>query len=361
MSETRPTLPLTGVTLLRPDQYAYNDDLYGPIFGRIARHARELGATIISDPSGQPDFHRYYLLDDPNAFTLLGSVTVIKEATANMYAQAKQNTFVYPTTYDYRDAPEELAPPFVLACRGQDGGQAKYFIENAEQATKVRKLLIEDHSQFDLSRAFEIREWVETPSDRYTSYRTITSPVSVLAAGLLYSKHSKGDDRRISRALTTEPITERTNMWGRSVLNAFEDPRSPYFLNSRDICSNIERGGGCIPLMGSNRRELTSVEKSILSAHGIDPARPALPEFVSRSAMHVATHVGRVTALVIGSDHLQDARQHNVSEFLEVNSGPGLQTWAECWYGGSRELSDSEAIQHMQSSALQSIVQHRSS
>jgi hypothetical protein len=202
---------------------------------------------------------------------------------------------------------------------------------------------------------FTVAKWIETPSDHYTSYRVIVSPVAVLAAGLLYSRHTK--DHRKERVPAHDPFDEHSRVTTvPAILDCFEDPRSPYFLNSRAIASNVSRGGRCIPLMGDNRRTLTAGEEIILDAHGIDRTQPSLPEHVRRPAMAVARQVGRTVGLVAGLDFLHDAGQLDTSQFLEFNTFPGFATWNECCNGGAAGATWEEASLQMHRSALHSIA-----
>jgi hypothetical protein len=350
------TPSLGGVELICPVEGEFPDPLYADTYEHIAVRAAGLGATIIRDPDGFPALHKQHLLNNPNAFTVTGSAPVIHDATTELFAHAEELGIAYPARHAYAAATSEtLNLPFMLSASGVHGGMGKYLIENEAQLKVVHKA-VKDHSQWRIAELLTTQEWIETPSTRFTSYRVITSPVSVLAAGLLYSNPTSGKNQPVFHELSRQPITEKSNMWGKSIMNAFEDPRSPYFLNARDVRSNIELGGGCIPLMGENQRKLTPVEEGLLEAHGIDPAHSALPEHVSRPALVVAGKVGRVAGLAIGSDFLQDAKSLGVSKFLEANTGPGTATWNECWNGGANGVPDEVAIRQMLDRALDSIV-----
>lgn len=111
---------------------------------------------------------------------------------------------------------DELARfPYMIAVPADSGGFGKYFIERPEQLETFQRLVDYDHARYSLSDWYEVREFVPTPSNHYTSYRVITSPVGeILAAGLLYSEQSKDRPRRIEMELTKPPIDQHTNIWG---------------------------------------------------------------------------------------------------------------------------------------------------
>ncbi|HEY5668143.1 MAG TPA: hypothetical protein VIR03_03185, partial [Candidatus Saccharimonadales bacterium] len=136
-----------------------------------------------------------------------------------------------------------------------------------------------------------------------------------------------------------------------------ETPTSPYFLNSRDVRSNLQQGGSCIPLYGDNRRTLTPVEEEILSEHGIDLLSPEVPQDIQRQMRTLGSLVLRHHDLATGADFIQH-RDTNRYHLLEINDGPGLQTFGECWHAGE-PLSDIDLEAELLIMALDSLAIER--
>ncbi|MET0779555.1 MAG: hypothetical protein ABWY71_01840 [Candidatus Saccharimonadales bacterium] len=346
---------LRGVELLCPPPGAYGDPLYDTTYEHIAQRAAALGATLVRDERGDPTLHRSHFLDNPNAYTLVGVDPVIDKETKDIIENGSAFGVAVPGIEPYAATRGRQLPlPFVLAQRALSGGNGKYLIESEEQLGQVRAVLDSDREGLsDAGELYEVRRFIDTPSDHYTSYRVLTSPEDILAAGLLYSTHRKTHPRNLaSSRLRSLLFTDRTRP------PAFEDRRSPFYLESRDIRSNIEQGGGCIPLMGDNRRRLSRKEITILEAHGIDPKAPALPERIRRPALVVARKIGRVSGLLAGEDFLDD-KELKTGWFLEHNSGPGEHTWNECW-NGSAKIPAALALRQMHDAALDTIIAARS-
>lgn len=348
--------PLAGIELITPAPEKIADEAYSQGYQKVADFAGRLGANItISDGSRDER-----LLNDPDVFTLVGNRTMIREREAALFNLPAAFKIRRPKTIRF-DEPEASKPrlPFVLAVRNASSGIGKYFIEEPEQLQTVQ-MMFEDHAALNPSHGFEIREWIPTPSDYYTSYRVITGPTGeVLAAGLLYNNH-KDLDARIPPIRQQEPLLRSTSSidyWGKSFSAALEDPSSDYYLNSRNICSNIDQGGKCIPLRETPLRPLSSNENDILAAHNIDPDRPVLPDDVAGQAGRVGRWSGKVAGLVIGVDFVQH-RDTGESYLLDINTGPGETVWLEC-RGGRYVTPLSTVVVDMNIDSLRSIVAHR--
>ncbi|HEX8762759.1 MAG TPA: hypothetical protein VF733_03275 [Candidatus Saccharimonadales bacterium] len=232
----------------------------------------------------------------------------------------------------------------------------KYFIEEPGQLETLQQMC-EDHTLLNPRGIFEVREWIPTPSNSYTTYRVLTGPTGgILAAGLIYN-HNKDSDRRIPPTYQNPPLLRSSStiyFWGKSFSGPLEDPHSDYFLNSRDIRSNIHQGGKCIPLVEHPPREISHYEKEVLAAHGIDPDLPLLPRDIVRQAPVVGRVVGKVAGMVIGQDYIQH-RDTQESYLIDINTGPGEATWLEC-HGGRDFTSPARAITQMSIAGLLSIA-----
>ena len=320
----------------------------------MIERATQLGALIIKDETGDPEFHRAHLSDE-RTFALEGSLRLITDETEHFFettgAHIKQ-----PLRFPYSEfikRPEIDFPLFLASCL--EGGEAKYLLENAEQLEKL-KGLNKDLGDQPLNDFFEFKEFIPTPSNRYTSYRIITSATGeVIAAGLLYSAHTKGEKKTIQ-----VPSDRTWNNPGDLKTNGLENPTSPFFLNAIDARSNIQQGGRCIPLLGGERaRRVTSEEEEILVAHGIAPFSIEIPEILAEEAESIGKGIGKFYGLAVGLDFLQN---HDTGEFyfLEANAGPGGQTFLECWFNGDTSLSAADGQRALLGQCFASIALSRS-
>jgi len=147
--------------------------------------------------------------------------------------------------------------------------------------------------------------YIETPSDRYTSFRVLTSfDGNILASGLFYSQHRKGEQK----------LEQRDSFTTGEPHDFLCDPKMPTFLDATDHRSNLARGGVCLPL---KQGTLTAEEQSILQAHNIDPADPRLPETLRGYAEEIARVFGRQWGAVLGMDFIQS--KDGKYSYLETN------------------------------------------
>lgn len=221
----------------------------------------------------------------------------------------------------------EGGQPCMVAYRERDRGLAKYLLERSAQIDSLLSLdtLYEAGGLLD---NFVVRDYVETPSDRFTSYRVLVGASgTILAAGLAHSGHTIYDDKRVVRDCTETGDPKLV-----FVTSHAEDPASPFFLNAKDVRSNIVRGGSMIPIMGNNRRPITNDEAAILQAHGLDPAMPALPPEIEEPSKIIAADIAPHCDLTLGIDFLQEL--HGPHHLLELNTGPGAVVYSDCHYRG---------------------------
>jgi hypothetical protein len=221
--------------------------------------------------------------------------------------------------------------PTLAYIEGLSGGDGKYALDTPEQKEKMKQLFENEpwaKQQFD--RILTFKPIIETPSDRYTSYRVLTTATGdIVASGLLYSQ-----EREEGQALT-DTTAVNPDYYSPFMMDFLDDPRSPYCLNARDITSNVRAGGGCIPLDPTNQsRPITAKEQEILDAHGIEGQQA--PDVVKNAAQKIGKHLGGESALVYGIDFMQDT-DGNIW-FLEVNTGPGVQVMNEVANGGKKDI-----------------------
>lgn len=239
---------------------------------------------------------------------------------------------------------------FVLAFTSFARGHAKYLIERSEQLEKslaaIEKI---ERSGHRIINCLEVRPFIRTPSDYYTSHRYVVAAGSgaLLAAGLLYSAHSKYEGRVVENDRLYDTWNELT------LFKQFVESReSPYFGEFRDIRSNVSNGGGVIPLMGSGHAPLTPKEERILKAHkrgritSLYRGMPAVASFIGKTC-------GPKIDLCMGMDSLEDELTGGEA-LLECNAAPGSRTFNKCWMGG--EATALEAHRAQRHAALRDIA-----
>lgn len=213
---------------------------------------------------------------------------------------------------------DSMEMPFVFANHYRDGGVEKFFVETDEQFAVVERFASELHTTRRSN--YELREFIPTPSDRYTSYRVLVDGGgNVLASGLLYSQQTTYCNKSI-----LGPVGDSQDRFG---------IRSNMFTPFTDIRSNLNAGGEVIPLMGQYAQLPKSPhEAQILQAHGIDPNQPETPADVLQQARNIGELVCKRAGLVVGVDFLADADRDNEPFFLEYNGWPGAKTYHACHY-----------------------------
>lgn len=280
---------------------------------------RALGGAVLTD-RGDPVRHAMFFEPGQHRYTLNRSAAyadIVRERLPRLIDGFKQ-----PEQTPYlRACAKGLADrlPYVLALTDERGGDGKYLIETPEQHKKA-VLYMRDRAASTPSVVGRVvaRDFIRTPSDHYTSYRTLTTATgSIVAAGLLYSAHKKTDDKLVT-----------------AYFLGLSNPDTRFFLGARDVRSNVSQGGRVIPLMGDNRRAITSEEREILAAHGIDPDNPALPEHLQEQSATIAWNHGRVNNMYNGTDFIQS--ESGEFFFLEDNADPGSETYRVCHFGNGR-------------------------
>jgi hypothetical protein len=221
--------------------------------------------------------------------------------------------------------------PTLAYIEGLSGGDGKYALDTPEQTEKIKQLFEnEPWAKDQFARILTFKPIIETPSDRYTSYRVLTTATGdIVASGLLYSPE------REEGQTPTDTTAVIPDYYSPFMMNFLDDPRSPYCLNARDVTSNVHGGGGCIPLDPTDQsRPITPKEQEILDAHGIEGQQA--PGAVRAAAQKIGQHLGGESALVYGIDFMQDT-EGNIW-FLEVNTGPGVQVMNEVANGGKKDV-----------------------
>lgn len=251
-----------------------------------------------------------------------------------------------PKAFTVEDLTRGDAPlPVVASFRASSGGEGKFLIETEEQRSKFLQFLEArgKHSK-GLSSAFDIKEFINTPSDRYTSYRVLVSATGkILASGLLYSENVKSN----SEYATSDADPGSLGHTGGDILDWLTVEKSPYYLRSRKFMSNLRGGGDDIPLNPTeNSRAISEEERAILEQHGIG-SDGKLPPKLADQASRIGASAGRKLGLMVGVDFIQD-NQGNFY-YLETNPEPGLQVYLDAKNNGvgDRNFAYKRAVEEM--------------
>lgn len=233
---------------------------------------------------------------------------------------------------DFEQFTEQPHFPIVAYMTGQGGGKGKYLLETDEQYQRLCQFFDMDNMTNNLKRLFHFKEFVTTPSDRFTSYRIITSSKGdVLFSSLLASSTTKSQEAFIQSPSAPEDLGQL----GSSLLDYLEVPESPLYLRARHFTSNFGMGGSIIPLNPTEHsRPITPEEQAILAAHNIQDQQ--VPQVVIRSAKAIAAHLGPQAGLAFGLDFIQDPK--GTIYFLEANAGPGVQAVNEVENYGNQDI-----------------------
>ena len=283
---------------------------YQRIEREIIHAVRKRGGLVLQDEGSYAQHDAVFAFND-NAYTQYPSPSYAAQQHERLLARVPNLRM--PATTNLLDAYAQSAEfnrPYVLANTKDNNGYGKFLIETPEQHAKVMAYAAYRHESargIQVLAGFAVREYVETPSDHFTSYRVVATPQNIVAAGLLYSAHKKSEAKIVNV--------------GSSELTS---PDSPFYLASRDVRSNVNLGGTVIPLMGEGREYITSEEREILAAHNIDPDNPNVPRTIREQTPSISHIYGRVTDLHYGIDFIGDG------VYLECNSGPGLRTYEAC-------------------------------
>lgn len=185
----------------------------------------------------------------------------------------------------------------------------------------------------DPSDAFTYQPLIETPGDRFTSYRTVVSSAGqILASSLYYSGFTKSD-----APIMSKEYSPNNEFAYRNSLTALRDPHSNVFLGSRQFMSNRSTGGRGIVLdPTADSLPRTATDREVLTAHGIDPIAARLPERLRTLSSEIGQKVGPKLGIVLGIDWIQD--KDGNFHFLEANVMP--QDGAFCDRHGLKPSDD---------------------
>lgn len=352
-----PAPPLQNITFIAGELPPVPAELLGTPRGEVwgnynaaaqasINYAQELGATIVSSvKADEKNIDGWLLFAN-------GDASLAVAAEAEMLQQApdipavKSRPFVECSSSKLRKQLGQ-GESFLLSYRAVSMGHCKYLIRTEEQLDTFLHFLdtYQDESdpKSDYARLFHVRDFIDTPSNHYTSYRTLTTPSGdTIAAVLHYSSHTKETTK-----ITHDNRVINTSTFLDTIKTSLENPASPFYLNAPDIRSNVSVTGKTIPLMGGdNARPITDYERSILEAHGIDPYDPRPPQVLLDTAARIGPLIGPKLDLVIGLDFLQKNTPDTIP-YLEANASPGDIAFRECWQPGAHSAESMTAMRKL--------------
>lgn len=168
-------------------------------------------------------------------------------------------------------------------------------------------------------RAIKFEEYIETPSNKYTSFRIVVDAYgNIYSILLIYSAQDKLETQDTVRQMATDS----------RVAVAYDyyllSRESPFYIPAPPIVSNHAQGGGQINFMYSEHtdEQTRELHTQILHAHGLDPDNPKLPEMVLEWARQLGKAF-RKEGLYTGIDFVMN-RNNGKFIILEMNQLPHI-------------------------------------
>jgi hypothetical protein len=338
----------------------------------IVDYARKIGMVVtVADPEGwQPDEY------------LMRGLHKTRQEEESEVMTAVPDVLIPPTVaYDaYSQAPHF---PVLAKAKGASGGRGKYLLEEPDQWYKFdtwmnggrwrqadeRVMQAYEALRLDLAAAapgtpeavvlearvkrqqkrieeyeypmsalannlidlYEYQQFINTPSDRYTSYRILVSANGTILAGSLYCSAATKND---SALLTDPQRIENLGSLGTDLSDFLVNPASLVYLGAKKILSNQSQGGNGIVLgPTAASKPMTESDRPILLAHGINPDNPKIPPEIADKSRIIGQTLGPRHGIVMGIDWLQEEGTNNFY-CLEKNRGPGPVAYADAHLGG---------------------------
>ncbi len=162
-----------------------------------------------------------------------------------------------------------------------------------------------------------VQEFIETPSDSFTSYRIFTVGGEILGCVINASGQTKAD-------------AMAGNGWTREFYQSLASA-----VNTHPIVSNYSAGGIQIEVFPRYYGRLNERNQQVLRDHGIDPDARDIPKPLKELAQLVGRELTKYGVVIAGQDWLQDTKGNFY--FLEANPSPGLNIFRTLFFGGSTE------------------------
>ena len=287
--------------------------------------SKQIGVDYLQIQPGQPMIdckpgsNRYAIFDEYKTPEYLDGILATYAPGVHLPEQFNATEFLDGASLD---------APFVFKDVSTNRGVNKFLVETPEQEKKLRSFLSayqKSHSLHDLM----LEKFIETPTDRPTSYRyTMTPTGTIIAASLL------------SAPTTASRPPETTHHFA-----SLADPDSVYYLASPSITSNVSTGGVAVGLDFPERvLELAPVDlerAALLEAHGIDSSSRNAPEHVTDTARKIARAIGPSIGLILGIDIIQQSVT-GTAHYLEANSLPSHKNINDTIHPGEQPIYQTE-------------------
>lgn len=358
--------------------------------------AEQLGITVVRASVEPDEFFDGYIasgkdLDRADEESLLRTVV---------------SDIAIPKSVDFEAYDAQPFFPAVAKNHGLNAGMHKYLIEQPEQWAAMRRLLagdpvreisVEDQTEYQkvqrdarqvftdfpegtpeheswksyltswnryiadyqnpagssLQDFFEYHQFIETPSDHFTSYRVLTSASGAILASTLYYSDGKKSDfqpRSIDGDIT------KMGQPGDDAFDFLLHPESLAYVGSRSFQSNKTTGGHGIVLDPTSEAKPRSAhENEILAAHGLSTKHPELPEKIRVTSSTIAKTIGPRLGVVVGIDWIQEDTT-GAFHYLETNSGPGALAYADAYYERYKHVSERRVSHDMHLVALETLT-----
>lgn len=266
--------------------------------------AEKLGFTIITKMS---EYH-----NDGELFDMLGTESINKGLIEEEYIDIPN--IKVPITLSVDNFLKNVFLPVVFKNTTANRGEDKYLIENKEQLRKIISLFkLPESKKINLKNEFVVQEYIESFENINSSIRVFTTCTGDILSSLFL----------VSMDMTAK---KRIKNFGVDIFNPCEylsDPKSPYYLNSKNIISNAAGGGRVIPL---NREigNLNANDEIMLTLHEIDVETLALPNTIVKQCKEVAKFWGSKKGIVLGIDFIYNSKDDNWY-YLETNRNPSVE------------------------------------
>lgn len=194
-----------------------------------------------------------------------------------------------------------------------------------EQIERLRREVSSGHFYLNTgsnptwNNGWEFEEFIEAPGDNYTSIRVVPDAYGEVHYGLITkSSHKKSDEKKAA-------IEPRVPIPGINLLDPARctallmDPKSPFYLDSKSVVSNIISGGKGILLDGN--QIVNEEDRQLAKDMGINPDLPEIPHTLAEASRKIGIAL-RAGIPFMGIDFMQ--RTDGSFVLLEVNTGPLL-------------------------------------
>ncbi len=279
-----------------------------------------------------------YLLEEPNQWEKLRTFLT---GDGDLLKVSEEDRQAYQSVLDQLAAAQGTP---------RAGDMETYKAEWDDYIRRVKNPLPESMRNY-LRNKFEFQKFVETPSERYTSYRVlVTANGTVLASSLYYSGITGSEG-----TLTKNQTLEELGMPGNDLTDFLVTPGSLVYLGARNVLSNQNQGGrGIVLNPNDSSKPIVTEDRAILEAHGLDTNNPQLPDTIHEQSKLIGRSLGRRRGVLVGIDWLQEVGSGKFY-YLETNSGPGAVAYADAYLGGADNLSMVDANVTMQKAALETL------